>query len=97
MTETEVAGANHDHHGYGCHHSQTVATTMGRGGLWPPGSGASQTLRFVQLFGPSSFALDHSSWAYCASFATFLDLAWLKVHAFLLIFGSIYVHLQSKT
>jgi len=49
--ETEAVGEKHGHHGRGGHHSQIVATTMGRGGgrggLWSPGSGASRTLRFA--------------------------------------------------
>jgi len=52
---------------------------------------------FCASFWPAGFALDHPSWAYWDSFATFLDLVWLNLHTFLLILGLIYVNLQLKT
>jgi len=32
MKETKAVGANHDHHGRGCHHGHTMAATTGHGG-----------------------------------------------------------------
>jgi len=86
--ETKVAGVNHDHHSRGCHH--------GRGGLWPPSSGASQTLCSVQLFG-----LRILPWIIrLGPIGPLLrpSLTWfgLNFMLFFLILSSIYVHLQQK-
>jgi len=88
--ENETTGANHDHHGCGCHHGQTMEVTTARGGAHSQAVVASgcpvvvSPLRcvLVRLFGSQIFVLGRLSWAYWLSFATFLDLVGLNLSTF---------------
>jgi len=73
-----------------------VATTTARGGHWSAVLPRFLNDAFCALPWIAALALDHSSSAYWACFASSPDLVWPILHDFLLTLGSIYVN-QIKT